>query len=142
VLPNGAVGEKFVAFKDNFAEGRKIEGIENFEAGRHLPTKKKRNDTDNAEPVGNQFARSLPQPVRRQRIRLVDRNEIDSILLLLRRSGASGLTAKNSIRRWVRLSRCLALRVMYESVCKLVGREGEGKKWLSDLAEERRYRGG
>jgi hypothetical protein len=32
--------------------------------------------------------------------------------------------------------------VMYESVCKLVGREGEGKKWLSDLAEERRYRGG
>jgi ABC-type nitrate/sulfonate/bicarbonate transport system substrate-binding protein len=32
--------------------------------------------------------------------------------------------------------------VTYESVCKLVGREGEGKKWLSDLAEERRYRGG
>ena len=34
------------------------------------------------------------------------------------------------------------ISVMYESVCKLVGRERMGKKWLSDLAEERRLRGG
>ena len=80
----------------------------NVEAGRHLPTKKKRNDTDNAEPVGNQFARSFTDSSVSQWIRLVDRNEIDSILFLLRRHGASGLTAKNSIRRRVRLSRCLA----------------------------------
>ena len=105
MLPNGAVGEKLVAFEDNLAEGRKIKWIENFEAGGQLPRKEKRNDTDNAEPVGNQFARALPQTVRRQRIRFVDRNEIDAVLFLLCRSDASGLAASDSIRRRVRLSR-------------------------------------
>jgi hypothetical protein len=105
VLPDGAVGKKLVAFGDNLAEGREVEGVENFEAGRQLPCDKEGNNTDDTEPVGGPFARSLPQTVRRQRIRLVDRNEIDSILFLLRRSGASGLTAQNSIRRRVRLSR-------------------------------------
>jgi len=32
--------------------------------------------------------------------------------------------------------------VMYECVCKLGGERGKVGKWLSDLAEERRYRGG
>ena len=94
MLPNGAVGEKLVTFEDNLAEGGKIKWIENFEAGRQLPRKKKRNDTDNAEPVGNQFARALPQTVRRQRIRFVDRNQIDAVLFLLCRSDASGLAAR------------------------------------------------
>jgi hypothetical protein len=104
VLPNGAVGEKFVAFQDNLAEGRKIKWIENFKAGRQLPRQEKRNDADNAEPVGNQFARTLPQTVRRQRIRFVDRNKVDAVLFLLCRSDVSELAAKNSIRRRVRLS--------------------------------------
>jgi hypothetical protein len=55
VLPDGAVGEKLVAFEDNLAEGRKIKRIENFEAGCQLPRKEKRNDADDAEPIGNQF---------------------------------------------------------------------------------------
>jgi len=90
---------KVRSLKDNFAEGGKIEGIENFEAGRKLPCDKEGNNADDTEPVGNQFARSLPQPVRRQRIRLVDRNEIDSILFLLRRSVASGLNCEELYSR-------------------------------------------
>jgi hypothetical protein len=105
VLPDGAVGEKLVAFEDNLAEGRKIKRIENFEAGCQLPRKEKRNDADDAEPIGNQFTRPLPQPVGRQRIRFVDRYEIDGVLFLLCRSDASGLAASDFIRRWVRLSR-------------------------------------
>ncbi len=36
----------------------------------------------------------------------------------------------------------LTKTVMYESVCKFGRERGRGKKWLSDLAEGRRYRAG
>jgi hypothetical protein len=81
VLPDGAVGEKLVALFDDFADGRKVKGIEDFEARGEFPGEKKRYDPDCAEPVGEPFARPLPQPVGRQRIRFVDRYEIDGVLL-------------------------------------------------------------
>ena len=89
VLPDGAVGEKLVAFDNNFAERRKIKGIENFEAGR-TPPKPRKNATIPMTPSQSEtsFAATLPPAIGRQRIRLVDRNEIDGILFLFRRSGA------------------------------------------------------
>jgi len=40
---------------------------------------KKQHNANNAEPVGNQLARALPGAMRRQRIRLIDGDEIDSV---------------------------------------------------------------
>jgi len=68
VLPDGAAGEKLVAFFEDLAERWKIKRIENLEPGRELPGKKKQHNANNAEPVGNQLARALPGAVRRQRI--------------------------------------------------------------------------
>jgi len=73
MLPNGAVGEKFVAFGDDLTEGRKIERIDDLQPGRELPAEEKTDDADDAEPIGEDLAGALPQPVGGQRIRLVDR---------------------------------------------------------------------
>ena len=72
MFPNGTVGEQFVAFGDDLAERRKVKRIDDFQAGRQLPAEKKTDDTDNAEPVGDDVASALPQPVGGQRIRFVD----------------------------------------------------------------------
>ena len=72
MLPDGAVGEKLVAFGDDLAEGRKVKRIDDLQAGRELPAEEKPDDADDAEPIGEKLAGTLPQPVGGQRIRLVD----------------------------------------------------------------------
>jgi hypothetical protein len=79
VLPNRAAGKKVIAFFENFAEGRKIKRIKDFQPGGELPGKKKEQNADEAEPVGNQLTRTLPGAVRRQRVRLIDGDEIDGV---------------------------------------------------------------
>jgi len=72
MLPDGAVGEKLVAFGDDLTEGREIKRIDDLQAGRNLPGEEKPDDADDAEPIGEQLTSALPQPVGGQRIRLVD----------------------------------------------------------------------
>jgi hypothetical protein len=39
MLPNGAVGEKFVAFDEDLTEGREVKRIKDLKACRQLPGK-------------------------------------------------------------------------------------------------------
>jgi hypothetical protein len=87
MLPDVAAGEKFVALRKNLAEGWKVKWIENFEPSGQFPRGKERYDADDAEPVGEPFARTLPETIRRQRIGFVDGNEIGGILFRFRRGG-------------------------------------------------------
>jgi hypothetical protein len=52
MLPDGAVGEQFVAFSDDLADRRKVEWIDDLKAGRQFPAEEKPDDADDAEPVG------------------------------------------------------------------------------------------
>ena len=72
MLPDGAVGEELVAFGDDLAERRKVKWIDDLKAGREFPGEEKGDDADDAEPVGEQLAGALPQPIGGQRIRFVD----------------------------------------------------------------------
>lgn len=85
MLPDRAVGEQLVPFCENLAEWRKIKGIENFEPSRELPGEEEQNNADHTEPIGEQLASTLPPAIRRQRLGLIDGNQIDRVLLLFRR---------------------------------------------------------
>jgi len=63
MLPDGAVGEELVAFGNNIAQGRKVKWIDDLKTGGQFPAEKKRGDADDAEPVGDNLAAALPQPV-------------------------------------------------------------------------------
>jgi len=52
MLPNGAVGEQFVAFGDNLTDWRKVKWIDDFQARRQFPGDEKAADADDAKPVG------------------------------------------------------------------------------------------
>jgi len=90
MLPDGAIGEQFVAFDDDLADGRKVKWIDDLEAGRELPNEEKTDDADDAEPVGENFPGALPQPIGGQRIRFVDGDEIEGFWLLIRRGTLLG----------------------------------------------------
>jgi hypothetical protein len=105
MLPYGSVGEELVAFREDLAEGREIERIENFKTGSELPGGEEGNDANNTQPVGERCARALPEPIRRKRVGSVNRNEIGSVLFLFCRGNFSWLTASDSMWRRVELSR-------------------------------------
>jgi hypothetical protein len=52
MLPDRAVREKLVAFGDNLRERGKVEGIQEPETGREFPGDEETDDTDDAEPIG------------------------------------------------------------------------------------------
>ena len=52
MLPNRAVDKEFDSFGDDFAEWRKIEWVEDFEACGELPGREESQDPEHAEPVG------------------------------------------------------------------------------------------
>ena len=87
MLPNGAGGEHLVAFDENLADGRKVEGIDDLQPGAELPAEKKNRHADNAEPLADEFTAALPEPVSGQWIGLVDRYEVDGFLFLFSRAG-------------------------------------------------------
>jgi hypothetical protein len=90
MLPDGAIGEQFIAFDDDLAERRKVERIDDRETGRQLPNEEKTDDADDAEPVGENLPGALPQPIGGQRIRFVDRDEIESFWFWRRRGTLLG----------------------------------------------------
>jgi len=100
MLPDGAVGEQFVALGNDLAEWRKVKWIDDLKAGREFPAEEKRDDADDAEPVRENLAGTLPQPVGGQRIRFVDGDEIERIWFWLRRGALlSGRVRLNLVAR-------------------------------------------
>src|SRR5262245_34136947 len=93
MLPDGAVGEQLVTFGDDFAERRKVEGIDDLKASGELPAEKESDDANDAEPIGKRRAAALPSPVGGQRIGLVDGNQLEGFLFLF---GRGALLTKES----------------------------------------------
>jgi hypothetical protein len=52
MLPDGAVGEQFVPFGDDFADRRKVKWVDDLKAGGEFPGEEKRDDAEDAEPAG------------------------------------------------------------------------------------------
>jgi len=91
MLPDGAVGEKLVAFDDDLAEGWKIERIDDLETGGEFPSQKEGDHADDAKPVSDDLAGALPSPVGAQRVGLVDGNQLIGFFFLFSRDALLSL---------------------------------------------------
>ena len=76
MLPDRALGEKLIAFCENLTEGREVKRIDDLGASGDLPGTKKRENSEDSQPVRYEATKTPPPAAGSYRMFFVNGDEI------------------------------------------------------------------